>query len=84
MITKEANAAHVKFMNDLKNVLAKNVDLSGVEMLAITSQFVGNLIAAQDALKYTSEQVMQMVAQNIEVGNHEALETAIADRGGSA
>jgi hypothetical protein len=70
-------------MDDLKLALAKNTNLSGPEMLAIASQFVGNLIAAQDQRRFTSQQVMRLVSDNIEEGNRMAI-AALLDTKGSA
>lgn len=73
--------AHRAFMEDLKGTLAKNVNLSAAEMLAISAQFVGMLVAAQDQAKYTPEAAMQMVASNIEIGNKQAIEGLLSSQG---
>lgn len=59
---------------DCRNAMLKAMDpykdqLSAIEMLAIASQLVGQLIALQDQRKYTSSAVMAVVSANIEGGN---------------
>ena len=65
--------AHRAFMEDLKATLARHTALSGAEMLAVASQFVGQLVALQDQRRFTAEMVMEVVAANIEAGNQAAL-----------
>ena len=77
----KATEAHVAFMGDLKAALAKHTNLSGMEMLAVASQFVGNLTALQDQAQWTPEQVMGVVARNIEIGNATAIEGLMASQG---
>lgn len=66
-------AEHQKFMQDLKQALANNVNLRGEEMLAIASVFLGQLIAAQDAATMSPQRAMAIVARNIEAGNQQAV-----------
>lgn len=49
------------------------LDMDAQRILAITCQFVGQLIALQDQRKITPDMAMQIVQENIEVGNHAAL-----------
>lgn len=67
------NAAHIKFMDDLKAALAQNTDLNGQEMLAIASQFIGMLIAAQDRHTVSPAMAEAIVFKNIEIGNAAAV-----------
>ena len=69
-MTVQPTSEHVAFMDDLKAALGRHTSLTGMEMLAIASQFVGNLIALQDQRAVTADTVMDMVAKNIEIGNH--------------
>jgi hypothetical protein len=78
--TAEQNA----FMDDLKATLARHTVLSGQEMLAVASQFVGQLIAFQDQRQLTPERAMDLVASNIEAGNAAALEALISNPAGRA
>lgn len=61
------------FMDALKAQMPANMDAQRI--LAITCQFVGQLIALQDKRKFTPDMVMQVVQENIEIGNHAALLT---------
>lgn len=80
----QAGPEHVAFMEDLKAALAKHTNLSGVEMLAVASQFVGNLVALQDQTRYSASKVMEIVANNIEIGNAVAIEAALGNPQGRA
>lgn len=66
-------AEHQKFLGDLKQALANNVNLRGEEMLAIASIFLGQLIAAQDQKTMTPQRAMAIVTRNIEAGNQQAI-----------
>lgn len=68
-------------MDDMKAVLAKHSHLSGLQMLAIASQLVGNLIALQDQTRVTSSMAMLLVSRNIEIGNLEAIAGVLDTRG---
>jgi hypothetical protein len=61
------------FMDALKAQMPANMDAQRI--LAIVSQFVGQLIAMQDKRKFTPDMVMQVVSENIEIGNQAALLT---------
>lgn len=63
------NERHRSFHDSLKAALGQHTDLSGPDILAIASQFVGSLIAAQDRMVYSPEAIMEVVAINIEIGN---------------
>ena len=73
MTTREPTVAHHAFLLDLKAVIGKHQQLSAMEMLAVTAQLVGTLIALQDQQKMTPEMAMDLVAKNIEAGNQEAI-----------
>lgn len=76
MKTHQAQPAHKEFNDAMIEVMRGFQDrLSGLEMLAIASHFVGALIAAQDQRSITPAQAMQLVAKNIEMGNLRAMET---------
>jgi hypothetical protein len=76
--------AHIAYMDDLKAALAKHQHLSPQEMLAIASQFVGNLTAMQDQRRYSAGQIMEMVGKNIEIGNAEAIQSLLGNPEGRA
>ena len=62
-----------KFMADLKAQMP--ADMPAQRILAIVSQFVGQLIVLQDQRKITPDMAMQIVSENIEIGNRAALMT---------
>lgn len=69
-------AEHIAFMDGLKAVIGEHPDMPVEQILALASQFVGNLIALQDCRKYSAAQVMDLVKSNIEIGNTEAVKVA--------
>ena len=79
-----ATQEHLDCMNDLKAALGKHRDLDAIEMLVIVSQLVGNLTALQDQRKYTAEEVMELVAGNIEIGNLMTVQTILGQTEGQA
>lgn len=81
---QSASPAHNALIKDLKAALGRHTDLSGMEMLAVVSQFLGSIIAFQDRTRFTAEQVMEIVAQNIEAGNQVALESVLSRPEGTA
>lgn len=74
---------HAAFREDLVAVLRKHEHLSAVEMLAVASIFVGQLIALQDQRTMTPAKAMRIVAANIEIGNSGAIETLLGDPQGT-
>ena len=81
MKSLEPTAAHLAFMNDLKGAIARHTNLNAQEMLAVTAQLVGNLIALQDQRTMTPEMPMAVVSENIEVGNRVAVEGLLNTKG---
>lgn len=84
MATKsiEPNKYHTGFMNEMKRAMRKHgKNLTAEELLAIAAQLVGNLIALQDQRKYTSEMVMQIVSENIMIGNDTAVQGLMNEQG---
>jgi hypothetical protein len=57
--------------------------LPAEEILALVAQLVGNLIAVQDQRRYSSKQIVDLVWNNIEIGNKVAVE-GLLDSQGSA
>ena len=79
------SAAQDAFMRSLKDTLRTSGNsLSPVEWLAITSQFLGILVAIQDQRKLTKDDVMAMVAANIEEGNRSYIEFLTIQTAGRA
>jgi hypothetical protein len=68
-----------KFLADMKAAMPPN--MADQRILAIASQFVGQLIALQDQRKITPDMAMQIVSENIEIGNRAALMTLTKPEG---
>lgn len=73
MKTHSATPEQEKFMADLKAQMP--ADMPAQQILAVVSQFVGQLIALQDKRVMTPDVAMQIVGQNIEIGNQAAILT---------
>jgi uncharacterized protein (DUF3084 family) len=78
------NERHLAFREDLIALLRKYDDLRADEMLGVAAYFVGQLIALQDQRVFDSASVMQLVTQNIQAGNQQAVEQTFKDLKGSA
>nr|DAF77114.1 MAG TPA: hypothetical protein [Caudoviricetes sp.] len=83
--TIPANATHTAFRDAVVQAMQpfKN-DLSALEILALTSHLVGQLIALQDQTQYTASQVITVVKNNIELGNKEVVDDLRNVTGGTA
>ena len=69
-----ANPQHEIAYQDLVAVVRKHAEhLSSMEMLAIASNMLGKLVAMQDQRTVTPAMCMEIVAQNIEEGNRQAV-----------
>jgi hypothetical protein len=76
---------HQAFLAELKAALGNSGrDIDAAELLAVSAQFVGMLIAMQDQRTMTPEAAMDTVARNIQIGNLEALESNLGRPGGAA
>lgn len=76
---------HTAFLDELKATLGSSgKDIDAVELLAVTSQFVGMLIALQDQRRYSPQAAMEVVIRNIEIGNHTAISVNFMETKGSA
>lgn len=72
------NSKQLQFRKGLEEAIGKHgAELDAVELLAITSHFLGQLIALQDQRKYNSEQVLEIVQKNIQQGNIEAINSLL-------
>jgi len=74
-------AAHRAFRDELIALLRRNDDLSALEMLAVASHLVGQLVALQDQRALTPGEAMEIVAANIEAGNRSALDGILDTKG---
>jgi hypothetical protein len=76
------DARHATFKRDLDKLLKKHTSrLPADHILAITAQVLGMVIAMQDQRKYTSEMVMAIVSENIQVGNDGMVKNLMASKG---
>ena len=71
---KQPTLDHMAFRDDLLAVLNKHAGaLDGSEMMALAAYTVGQIMAMQDARKWTPALAMEIVAKNIEAGNEQAI-----------
>lgn len=85
MSTIPANDTHTAFRDAVVQAMQPFKEkLSAVEILALTSHLVGQLIALQDQTKYTPGQVIALVRNNIELGNKEVVDDLRNVTGGTA
>lgn len=71
----EPKAGHEAFYQDVSALLQKHSEgLKPVEMLAISSQIVGKLLAMQDPIMTSPAAAMETVQLNIAAGNKDAVE----------
>ena len=69
-----ANPEHEVAYQDIVALVRKHGEhLSAVEMLAIAANMLGKLCAMQDQRSLTPAMVMEIVAQNVEEGNRQAV-----------
>lgn len=85
MFRKSNEADHAKlkeFSDAMKAVYGQFKDrLTPEEMLACAAHLTGVLIALQDQRKVTPGMAMELVAQNIEAGNKEAIDGVMDTKG---
>ena len=84
MKTLPVTSRHVSLMDAFKKAVGEHQDLTAVDVLAVASQLVGNLVALQDQTRITSAMAMELVATNIEMGNRTAVETLLRETAGNA
>lgn len=73
----EPTAQHRAFRDDVLAVLNKHAGaLDAAEMMALAAYTVGQIMAMQDARKWTPALAMDVVAKNIELGNAHAITDA--------
>lgn len=83
--TKQPDARHTAFLDQLKAALGDSgKDLPAEDLLAVASQFVGMLIAVQDQRRFTPSMAMDIIANNIEIGNASAIKVNLGSPKGAA
>lgn len=76
-VTKAPTPAMVAFRDDLLALLNKHAGaLDAPEMMALAAYTTGQIMAMQDARRWTPALVMEVVAKNIEAGNAQAIADA--------
>ena len=80
----DPSSEHQALHGDLMAALRKHEDLPALELLAVTANLVGKLIAMQDQRKYTMDALVAMVSRNIDQGNAEACAQVKGAAAGSA
>jgi len=82
MVMIPANAQVDAFHHDLNELLRKHAGhLRAEELLAVSAQVVGQIIAFQDRRVFSQNQVMQIVQRNLVLGNQAACETVASSMG---
>lgn len=72
--TKAPTPQMEAFRNDLLAVLNKHAGaLDASEMMALAAYTTGQIMAMQDARRWTPELAMEVVAKNLEAGNAQAI-----------
>lgn len=75
-VTPRHTELYVKYTTALGAACAGFDDIPAIEQLGMLANILGKMIALQDSTLYTSDQVMRMVAKNMEQGNAEACTAA--------
>lgn len=70
---KPANPKHEAFFQAIIKEI-KKAELSNIDMVCVVSNLLGKLMAYQDQRQYTSEQLIKIVQENIELGNKQAID----------
>lgn len=72
--TKSPTPDMEAFRNDLLDVLRKHAGaLDASDMMALAAYTTGQIMAMQDARKWTPALAMEVIAKNIEAGNAQAI-----------
>jgi hypothetical protein len=77
-----AKPEHEVAYADLCVLVNKHADaLTAVQLLAIAANMLGKLVALQDQREVTSQQAMEIIARNLELGNRQVLDALIKTAG---
>lgn len=77
MRSEKATVRHEEFRQTVLTAMKPFDDIPPIEQLAVLASTIGQLIALQDARKYSATAVTRMVVENMERGNALAV-TAVA------
>jgi len=83
MHPKQANADHEALYQEILAAI-RSYDLPAIEILAVLSNAVGKCIAMQDQTRYTADELLILVRNNIELGNKQMIERALGGPMGRA
>ncbi|MCK1430870.1 hypothetical protein [Bradyrhizobium sp. 87] len=82
MSTRTAKPEHEVLYQDLAKMLGRHGDkVTAEEMLAIGANMLGKLLAYQDQRTMTRERGLEIIIQNIELGNQQAIAEVMNSRG---
>lgn len=73
--TKQPTQRHQDFHVAVVKAMMEFTDIPNIEHVALISQLLGQMIAMQDASKYTAGMIMDIVQKNLETGNKAGMET---------
>lgn len=80
--TVKATPAHNALLQGYKDAVRDYAsDMPSLEILCITAQYLGQLLAVQDASK-GSALYLEMISRNLEIGNAEAIGSIMEHAGG--
>jgi hypothetical protein len=75
---------HEVVYKELSALVSKHAhEVDALVVLAIAANMVGKLIAMQDQRKHTTDKIMHMVGQNIEMGNQQVLAELMGEAKGN-
>lgn len=85
MKTVPPSEAHQALRNALTfAIIEHGKTIDAMDVLAVLSHLVGQVIAVQDQRKYTADMAMAVVIKNIERGNGEVVNHLLFQTGGNA
>ncbi len=82
MKTHQARPEHEVAYKELAELIGRHgSQISALELLAVAANMVGKLIALQDQRAHSAAEIMELVAQNIELGNRQVIGTLAVPEG---
>jgi hypothetical protein len=85
MKTVAPNDKHIAFRRALEEAIRVHAaTLDALDILAVLSHLVGQVVALQDQRTVTPEMAMELVANNLQSGNAELIEGLLGSTGGTA
>ena len=72
---------HLRVILDIVGILKKHEEeLSSIEILAVLSNVLGVVIAGQDPVSHSREEILRIVNVNMEMGNRSAVRSVLSTR----